>query len=167
MPTDWSDQLRAAYPKRSGPCGWAGMKLMMAVRRALNATHWETIMEGVKGYARYCEQSGKVGSEFVKTPQAFFDEGIYLEELSFQEPEDPRIADKRVRDAAIRSDTERKALALGLQLDRNESTAALKTRISLTESRGNSGERRVDGSNGANPLSGRIADLANRLRVAK
>lgn len=136
MPADWSDQLQAAYPKRSGPMGWKGMRLMLAVRRALQETDWNTILEGVKRYAAYCQKSGKEGSEYVKTPKAFFEEGIYLEELQFSAPIDHREAERQRQLADRERCADEAGSKLGLSRYPQESIAAFETRISLARSFG-------------------------------
>ena len=66
LPIDWSEQLQSAYPKRSGPCGWRGMRLMLALRRALMDSSWEEIIDGCKNYKAYCQASGKEGTDYVQ-----------------------------------------------------------------------------------------------------
>lgn len=145
------------------------MRLMLAVRAALKETDWDSIMEGVRGYAKYCEASGKAGSEFVKAPISFFEEGIYAEELEYKQPADPKIIERR----RLEEEHMRRAVGRAIQAGSalrpypQESAASFETRVSLAESCPNRGERRMDGSHEANPLGTRIASLADRLRVSK
>ena len=81
MPPDWNDQLQTAYPIRSGPAGWGGFKLLLAIRRALQTETWDTIMAGVKRYKAWCDANGRTGTELVMKPQSFFEQAVYLEDL--------------------------------------------------------------------------------------
>ncbi|MDR5728306.1 MAG: hypothetical protein RB191_12835 [Terriglobia bacterium] len=185
MPIDWSEQLQSVYPKRSGPSGWRGMKLMLALRRALFDSTWEQIIDGCKNYAKYCKDSGSEGSPFVQAPLRFIQDGCFLEEFEFRQAEDPKVIDARNKEA----DRWRRAREAAAELSPaltpmpGECCAAFETRIRLAETRGN-GRAHTDrgvgrgGSAGHaellgesqgrhNGLSDRIASLNDRMRVAK
>lgn len=95
IPPDWSDQLSAAYPKRSGPSGWKGTKLLFALRRALFDATWDEILTGVKRYADYCRKAGIEGTPFVKAPQTFIEDGSWAEEYEFSAPETKEQRERR------------------------------------------------------------------------
>ena len=135
LPLDWSQQLQQQYPARSGPCGWMGMKLMLAVRRALQTHTWEQIIDGVKAYKNYCDQSGRTASEFVLKPQTFFEEGIYAEQLSYQAPVDPKEAERQRQAASRMLALDERGAELGLKRYTGESAAAFETRIKLESTR--------------------------------
>lgn len=129
MPTDWLEQIKREYPKRSGPMRWP--RVFLPVRRALLETSWDSIMEGVRRYAKYCKDSGKEGSDYVTGPENFFKDEIYLEELEFHAAEDPKIT----RAAAVAVERMDRAVADGKRLflapHPNEPVAAFETRIML------------------------------------
>ena len=132
MPTDWLDELKREYPKRSGPMRWP--RVFLAVRRALLESSWESIMEGVKRYAMYAKASGKEGSDFIATPENFFKDEIYLEELAYEAPKSKKDLEQLER---RRGEDERlhrandEAMALGLRQHLGEPVAAYETRIML------------------------------------
>jgi hypothetical protein len=180
MPSDWSRALEEVYPKRSGPNGWKGMRLLLAVRRALIDSTWEQILSGCKAYKDYCCQAGIEGTSFVQAPLRFIQEASYLESFSHKAPEDPKVIEAKVKE------TERweRAHLLASRLDpilkpmQHESVASFETRIRLESTRNPSKPvgvlaGRLDREarpaiRGSDPqLSERIADLAQRLRIAK
>lgn len=164
MPTDWSEQLQSVYPKRSGPSGWKGMKLMLALRRALFDSTWEQIIDGCKNYARYCEEGGKTGSDFVQAPARFIEDGSYLEQFTFAAAVDPKVAAHKAQEALRWGRASELAAHLSVPRYPQDSLEAFESRIRLAETR--PPPRRVS-DNAGGELSGRIADLANRMRVAK
>lgn len=173
LPSDWTAQLQAAYPKRSGPCGWGGMKLMLGVRKALLNTDWETILHGVKGYKSFCEQAGIQGSTFVKTPVNFFEEGVYLEELTFQAKEDPKVSEAKRKEAKRWEEACGNAKRLGPPLSPwpQESIGAFESRVKMAathEHRPAAVSRAADPvlRSSAADLHGRISSLANKLKSA-
>lgn len=136
FPVDWTDQLKAVYPQRSGPCGWASLKLMLELRNALRSHTWEQILDGCRNYKAYCAQSGKEGSDFVQTPLRFIADGCYAETFAFQAPQTSECqARERTRAADARRMAE--AAAIGgrlvppLTAYPHESVAAFETRIKL------------------------------------
>jgi hypothetical protein len=160
MPVDWSEQLRKEYPERAGPMGWGGSRLMLSVRKALMATTWERIMEGVRGYAEYARISGKEGTEFILSPKSFFDDCVYLEQLTYKVPEDPKKIEARAKeqermDRAVRAGS---TLEPALFPMPGESAAAFETRIMLASQSG----RRVSGD--VSRVTASISTLAQRLR---
>jgi len=180
MPLDWSEQLQAAYPKRSGPSGWKGMRLMLAIRRALFESTWEQIIDGCKNYKAYCQASGREGSDFVQAPQRFIEDGSYLETFTFKAAEDPKITEHKRKEAERRGRAvvSGRALFPPLECDPLESTAAFETRIYLAKSSparppinssipGAITHGVPDDSEATARLSNRISSLAGRMRIAK
>jgi hypothetical protein len=109
------------------------MRLMLACRRALLNATWEQVIEGVKRYATYCDQSGKTGTDFVQSPQRFIDEGSYLETFDYQVPVDPAVAQARARDAKREAEAFERGERCGLKRHPQESIAAFETRCALVE----------------------------------
>lgn len=160
MPVNWLVELSEAYPKRSGPCGWNGMKMLLCVRRALLESTWIEIMNGVKRYAKFCSQAGKEGTEYVLSPKAFFDDAVYLEELSFQAPqtkEQQELARIAVRDGSRMERACAAGKAFGLSPMAGESVGSFETRVQLAQR---------DAPTVRGDLGERISSLANRLKQA-
>lgn len=162
LPSDWLDQLKQVYPNRSGPMSWP--RVFLKVRRALFESSWESLIEGVKRYARYCQEAGIEGSAFVVAPARFFEDEIYLEDLTFAAAIDPKVAAAKAKEALRWDRASELAAHLSVPRYPQDSLEAFESRIRLAETR--PPPRRVS-DNAGGELSGRIADLANRLRVAK
>jgi len=79
LPPDFLAQLRASYPKRSGGQGWGHVPKL--IHRAVSAgASWQEILDGTKAYKRWCDLTGKTGSEFVKQASTFFGPGMWWAE---------------------------------------------------------------------------------------
>lgn len=170
IPITWLLQLQEAYPLRSGPSGWNGMKMMLAVRRALMDHTWETIIDGCQRYKAYAKASGREGTEFVLKPQKFIEDGCFLEEYAYKAPQDPKIIEARQQEQA-RWDIARSAardLPEALTPYPLESIGSFETRIEIARTRTRSDERVVSPiQSDDRSVSNRIADLTQRLRLAK
>lgn len=164
LPIDWSEQLQAVYPKRSGPSGWKGMRLMLALRRALLDSTWEQILDGCKNYAKYCQESGSEGSSFVQAPQRFIEDGSFLEEFTHQAAVDPKVAEQKRREAERFTRAVEAGSLLGLEPLRGECAASFETRIAMHRNSGPTDGPRGDVSS---EIRDRIASLAGRMRIAK
>lgn len=71
LPPDYVEQLRAEYPRRYGDQGWIAVRTL--IPRAITAgSTWNEILEGTKAYKRYCDQTGKTGTELVKQAKTFY-----------------------------------------------------------------------------------------------
>lgn len=145
-------------------------RVFLKLRRALIETNWDEIMEGVKRYAKYTQEAGTEGTAFVLTPARFFEDEIYLESLSFQIPEDPKITAHKRKEAEHLGRVEREGILLGLERYPLESIAAFETRIRMSTvnaGRTQSKDNRPDsGSGKGNPeLSARIASLTARMKA--
>lgn len=176
MPVTWLDELKAAYPKRSGPMSWP--RVFLKVRGALLETRWDDCIAGVKRYAKYCQEAGIEGSAFVITPARFFEDEIYLEDLTFTPAEDPKIVEHRSKEADRLARAREAGARIGLEPMPGECSAAFETRIMLENQRPGRGERRETdhvGASGESELhmrssesvQQRISSLAHRLRIAK
>jgi hypothetical protein len=67
---DMLAKLKAVFPKRAGSHRWPAAE--KAINARLREGHTETeILEGAERYARWCEASGKVGTEFVQQAATF------------------------------------------------------------------------------------------------
>lgn len=163
MPIDWLDQLKREYPKRSGPMSWP--RVFLKLRRALIETNWDEIMEGVKRYAKYCQDAGTEGSSFVVAPARFFEDEIYLESLKFEQPQTKEQTAKaeiarKESDRMERCIADAARLGCPLRPYPQESAAAFETRVAIERDR----DRTV--SSGGD-LGERIRGLANHMRIAK
>lgn len=156
-PNDWLEQIKAIYPKRSGPMRWP--RVFLPVRRALMETTWDDLIKGVHRYAAYIQASGKAGSDFVTTPENFFKDEIYLEDLVYAIPKDPKLVEYEAHASAQRARVEAEAQAERVSYTPLDSTAAIATRISLAKTRGP--DRPV------RDIRSDIAGLADRLRMQK
>lgn len=136
-------------------------RVFLKVRRALIESSWEECLEGVKRYARYCQEAGIEGSAFVVSPARFFEDEIYLESLTFQAAEDPKVAEHRAKKLAERVRVESEASLCGVQFDSRDSTESIQTRIEIA--------RNQRPSRAALPpeISTRIGELSARMRIAK
>lgn len=166
LPSDWLIQLKRVYPNRSGPMSWP--RVFLKVRRALFESNWETLIEGVKRYARYCQEAGIEGSAFVVAPARFFEDEIYLEDLSFCAAEDPKKVESRNREAERFARAREAGVRVGLEPMQGECAAAFETRVSLAQTHGgNRANHSVGDHAAANALGSRLAGLTDKLRIAK
>lgn len=75
----------AAYPRRPGNSKADAFKAWRA--RCTAGASFETLTEGVKRYAAYCDATDKTGTEFVKLAATFFGPGDhYLADWTFTPP---------------------------------------------------------------------------------
>lgn len=74
------DTLWAAYPKRAGGNSKSDAHRAWAARLKSGATADE-MLAGVQRYARYCEATGKIGTEYVKQAATFLGRGEHFREL--------------------------------------------------------------------------------------
>jgi hypothetical protein len=72
-------QIKSLYPKRSGGQGWGHVPKLLARAVAQGATQ-EEILEGVRAYRRWCDFTGKTGTEYVKQASTFFGPGQWWAE---------------------------------------------------------------------------------------
>ena len=79
LPDDWLQQLKDAYPKRYGGQGWAALRRLVPARIAEGFT-WDEILDGTKAYKKFCEHTGKTGSELVKQAKTFFGRDAWFSE---------------------------------------------------------------------------------------
>ena len=85
LPDDWFDQIKAAYPKRYGGYGWGALRRLIPARLAEGNT-WDDILEGTRAYSRFCDHTGKTGSELVKQAKTFYGRDCwFLEDYSIPE----------------------------------------------------------------------------------
>jgi len=170
---DWSERIQAVYPKRSGPSGWKGSRLMLAVRSAVKEHGWEVLLNGCQRYKDFAQESGKEGTVYVQTPERFIAERSFLEDFGY---EAPKSRDEIAREEVARRDSDRLREAVlrgshfGITQRPGESLGAFETRIRLAEQ----GHRVSDDSDSAG-LAGsyaesfgtRVASIAGRMRVGK
>lgn len=71
LPSNYVEILQAEYPKRYGDQGWIAVRTL--IPRAITAgSTWNEILEGTRSYKRYCDMTGKTGSELVKQARTFY-----------------------------------------------------------------------------------------------
>lgn len=71
LPTEYWEILKAEYPRRYGDQGWIAVRTL--VPRALTGgATWEEILEGTRAYKRFCDATGKTGTELVKQARTFY-----------------------------------------------------------------------------------------------
>lgn len=164
LPCDWATELQEAYPDRSGINGWGSVRLLLALRTALQNDPWERIIDGCKRYKTYCQKTGIEGSVYVQAPYRFISEQSYLETFEHKAPEDPRISAHKAQEA----DRWARASELGAQLsiDRypHDSIDAYESRIRTAQSGINTDR---SASQPSRAVSARISDLTARMRIAK
>lgn len=132
---------------------------MLAIRRSLIEHTWDQIIEGCRNYAKFCQESGSEGSSFVQTPQRFIEDASYLEEFTYQEPADPRVADtaRRKEQRWERAIRDGETLNPPLHPGKLDSIEAFETRIAMQRNKSPAPASSVD-------LRSRIANLAERLK---
>jgi hypothetical protein len=134
LPTSWATALKNAYPSRSGVNNWGSLRLMLALRSALQSTPWKEIIDGCERYKSYCAQAGIAGTIYVQSPLRFIEGQGYLEDFRYQPPPS-RIELERRQVAARDADRLAQARAAGGRFDpplepyAGESVAAYETRI--------------------------------------
>lgn len=79
LPEDWQQQIKAAYPKRYGGYGWADA-LRLIQSAVARGESFEAILAGTVRYRKYCEASGKIGTELVRQAKTFFGPGRWWAE---------------------------------------------------------------------------------------
>jgi hypothetical protein len=71
LPAEYWEILKAEYPRRYGDQGWIAVRTL--VPRALTAgATWDEILEGTRSYKRFCDATGKTGTELVKQAKTFY-----------------------------------------------------------------------------------------------
>lgn len=103
------DEIKKAYPKRGGGQRWQDAERFYHSRIQEGVTHKE-ILDGVYRYARFCDQTGKTGSEFVQQAATFFGRN-----QGYREPWTPPAMVKDVRQMSA---PERVRMAMGQKDDR-------------------------------------------------
>lgn len=104
LPDDWLSQIKAEYPKRYGGQGWFALKRLIPARLTEGCT-WEEIIEGTKAYARYCDHTGKTGTELVKQARTFYGRDCwFLEDYTLPETKVRYRQPQRVSEAQIEQD---------------------------------------------------------------
>ena len=97
--------LRALYPRRSGGQGWIAAERLVA-GHIRNGVPFDEILDGTKAYAKWCDYSGKTGTELVKQARTFYGRDMWWGE-DYEIPEStykrrtPEVVseDQRKRDA--------------------------------------------------------------------
>lgn len=86
LPPDYLEILKAEYPRRYGDQGWIAVRTL--VPRALTAgATWEEILEGTRSYRRFCDATGKTGTELVKQAKTFYgSQQLWTEDYSPPQP---------------------------------------------------------------------------------
>jgi len=100
---EWNE-IRGAYPARSGGQGWTEAEQRYRRHRARGVPHAE-ILEGVQRYAAYVRETEKEGTDFVKQAATFLGPGCHWKEAYAAPSENGRapatMADALESDAAF------------------------------------------------------------------
>lgn len=174
LPCDWAKVLMEAYPDRSGVNGWGSVRLLLVLRSALQQNTWQEVIDGCQRYKEYCQKTGIEGSVYVQAPYRFISEQSYLETFEHKAPEDPKIIEARTKEQTRWAIARSAAgdLPQALEPYPLESVGSFETRIETSRTRG---PNRIDAPHNVHPVGeanhgdihGRIADLTQRLRIAK
>ena len=90
LPKDWLDQIKSAYPKRSGGQGWGLLKKKIPSLIRQGST-FEELIEGAKRYKAFCVADGSEGSCYVKQAITFYGPGEWwMEDWDLPEAKDER-----------------------------------------------------------------------------
>lgn len=127
LPDDFLAQLRATYPKRSGGQGWGHVPKLIH-RALLSGSSWDEILAGTKAYRRWCDLTGKTGSEYVKQASTFFGPGMWWVE-EYELPSASGVVDPQVA-ALAKYDREADRLGEPRQLP-HESVEQYRDRLSV------------------------------------
>jgi len=86
LPSDYWEILKREYPRRYGDQGWIAVRTL--VPRAIGAgATWAEILEGTRAYRRFCDATGKTGTELVKQAKTFYGfNQLWTEDYSAPEP---------------------------------------------------------------------------------
>lgn len=129
LPSDWMEQIKAAYPKRAGDHGW--MKVRTLVPRAVVMGYpWERIIAGARNYATHCQRKGLVGTEYVKQAATFFGRDAWFDEWAEMDMRTPA----EIAEAAEWERLQVRAERLGFtQIDRSRGIAVVRAAIEAKE----------------------------------
>lgn len=179
IPIMWATELQEAYPERSGINGWGSVRLLLALRTALQNDTWERIIDGCKRYKTYCQKTGIEGSVYVQAPYRFISEQSYLETFEHKAPktkDDLALDEIRERDAQRLEVAKRRGRSFGLDPLPFESVGAFETRIEQARIRPENRRHQSDspemgrdglGTNSNKGLALKVSDLTARMRIAK
>jgi hypothetical protein len=95
-PVDGFDEAWAIYPRRQG--GNSRKNAEASFRKALKAgVSAATIIDGIRAYAEHCDATGKTGTEFVKTAEAWLNGRFWESDwsVSLSRAPPPRQANNR------------------------------------------------------------------------
>lgn len=86
LPEEYWEILKAEYPRRYGDQGWIAVRTL--IPRAITAgAKWTEILEGTRAYRRFCDATGKTGTELVKQAKTFYGfNQLWTEDYSAPEP---------------------------------------------------------------------------------
>lgn len=107
LPTDFLDQLKAAYPKRDGAQGWAAIPRLFAAYTMPD--EWQTILLGTQQYAIHCGRKGMVRTEYVMQARTFYGRDRHWEEWAEMDLRTPH----QIAQDARWADLEARAVRLG------------------------------------------------------
>jgi hypothetical protein len=122
LPDDWLDQIKAAYPKRTGGHGWGYLKTRIPL--LISEGHaFDEMLAGCKSYAQLAKTTGKYGTEYVMQARTFFGPGEWwLEEYVVPDGEYVKTLDDEASEC-------------GLQRAPNESDESLRSRVGTAQTK--------------------------------
>jgi hypothetical protein len=129
LPTDWFEQLRAAYPKRDGGQGYAdGRKQLL--KRFDEGHTFETVLQGIQNYAIFCGRKQMVGTSYVMQFATFCGPGLWFCEYAEMDIRSPA---QKLQDAEWQ-DLEERARQLGFTtVDRSRGITVARIAIEQAE----------------------------------
>jgi hypothetical protein len=71
LPSDYWEILKQEYPRRYGDQGWIAVRTLVP-RAITGGATWKEILEGTRAYRRFCDATGKTGTELVKQAKTFY-----------------------------------------------------------------------------------------------
>ena len=122
LPKDWLQQIREAYPKRTGGQGWGHVKKRLP-NLVQGGESFDDMIAGCESYSRMLKDTGKYGTEFVMQARTFFGPGEWwLEAYDLQACEYVKTLDD-------------KAAEVGISRQENETDESLEKRIGTAETK--------------------------------
>ena len=84
------EKFKSNYPRRAGGMNWKDSERQWTARLKAGVAP-KDILEGVERYRKFCEATGKIGTEYVKMPQTFIGRDEHFKEL-WNIPPNPKIS---------------------------------------------------------------------------
>jgi hypothetical protein len=89
LPPDWLDQLKRAYPRRTGGQGWGALSRLIPGILRCGAT-FEQLRTAADSYRAHCDREGLSGTNFVMQARTFFGRDGWWQE-SYEPEAQPKL----------------------------------------------------------------------------